>query len=87
MAHLGYPRYFSTLLGAWKVLGAMTVLAPGLGVLKEWAYAGMVFDLTGAAISRSVTGDRVATILVPLAVCCVVLTSRALRPPGRQVSA
>jgi hypothetical protein len=87
MAHLGYPRYFSTLLGGWKVLGAVTVLAPGLGILKEWAYAGMVFDLTGAAVSRGATGDGVAMMLVPLALCGLVLTSRSLRPSGRRASA
>ena len=49
MAHLGYPAYFATLLGIWKILGAIAILAPGFPRVKEWAYAGMFFDLTGAA--------------------------------------
>ena len=52
MAHLGYPVYFMTILGIWKILGAVTIVAPNLKRLKEWAYAGMIYDLTGAAYSR-----------------------------------
>src|SRR5258708_36360827 len=52
MTHLGYPAYFVTLLGVWKILGGITVLAPRLPRLKEWAYAGMCFDLTGATASH-----------------------------------
>jgi uncharacterized membrane protein YphA (DoxX/SURF4 family) len=51
MAHLGYPAYFCVILGVLKVLGAVAVLAPRFPRLKEWAYAGTVFDLTGAAAS------------------------------------
>ncbi len=46
MAHLGYPAYFCVILGVWKVLGASAVLARRFPRLKEWAYAGTVFDLT-----------------------------------------
>ena len=46
MRHLGYPDYFATILGVWKVLGGIAVLLPRTPRLKEWAYAGMVFDLT-----------------------------------------
>lgn len=87
MTRLGYPRYFSTVLGGWKVLGAVAVLAPGMAMLKEWAYAGMIFDLTGAAVSRGAIGDGVAMVIAPLALCCVVLASRSLRPAGRPVAA
>src|ERR1700756_4059107 len=45
MAHLGYPAYFMLILGFWKVLGGGTILLPGFPLLKEWAYAGMIFDL------------------------------------------
>src|SRR5258708_23114776 len=55
--HLGYPAYFALLLGAWKLVGAIVIAAPGLPRLKEWAYAGFVFDLTAAAASRAVVGD------------------------------
>ena len=82
MAHLGYPAYFSTLLGAWKVLGALAVAAPGLPRLKEWAYAGMIFDLSGAAISRGVSGDGAAGVIPPLIVGAAVVASWSLRPEG-----
>jgi hypothetical protein len=72
-----------TILGIWKVLGAGVLLAPGLPRLKEWAYAGMIFDLTGAATSRAVMGDGVPMVIVPLAIAGVVLASWALRPSGR----
>src|SRR6266545_3829225 len=52
MAHLGYTAYFCVILGVWKVLGAVAVLAPRFPRLKEWAYAGTVFDLMGAAASH-----------------------------------
>jgi hypothetical protein len=87
MAHLGYPPYFLTILGAWKVLGALVVVAPGLPRLKEWAYAGMIFDLTGAATSRAVVGDGAPMVAVPLVIACVVLASWALRPPVRRLEA
>jgi hypothetical protein len=83
MAHLGYPAYFSTILGAWKVLGALAVAVPAFPRLKEWAYAGMMFDLTGAAISRGVAGDGAAGVIPPLVVATLVVASWGLRPDGR----
>src|SRR5437870_13915016 len=53
MAHLGYPAYLAILLGGWKLLGAAAIAAPRLPRLKEWAYAGMFFDLSGAAFSHA----------------------------------
>ena len=85
MAHLGYPPYFLTILGTWKVLGATVVAAPRLPRLKEWAYAGMIFDLTGAGISRAVTGDSASTVVVPLMLAGMVLASWSLRPPSRRL--
>ncbi|HTJ40876.1 MAG TPA: DoxX family protein [Kofleriaceae bacterium] len=87
MAHLGYPAYLMTLLGAWKLLGAAAIAAPRLGRLKEWAYAGMFFDLTGAAFSHASSGDPVAKIATPLALLAIVMTSWALRPADRTISA
>ena len=83
LAHLGYPTYFATILGAWQVLGAVAIIAPGLSQAKEWAYAGMVFTLSGAAVSHAVSGDPVAKILVPLVLLGAVLVSRTLRPAMR----
>jgi hypothetical protein len=83
MAHLGYPAYFSTILGTWKLLGAAVVVAPGLPRAKEWAYAGMIFDLTGAAISRAVVGDGARGLIPPLLIAGLVIASWALRPKHR----
>src|SRR5262245_51670369 len=80
MAHLGYPAYFSTILGTWKVLGALSIAIPGFPRLKEWAYAGMMFDLTGAAISRGVVGDGAAGVIPPLLIASLVTASWTLRP-------
>ena len=87
MAHLGYPPYFSTILGTWKLLAAVAILAPRTPRIKEWAYAGMVFDLTGAAASRLVVGDAPVTIAIPLMIACLVAVSWRLRPPARRLSA
>ena len=85
MAHLGYPSYFLTLLGTWKVLAAIAILVPRLARLKEWAYAGMIFDLTGAAFSRAAMQDGVLMAGVPLLIGLVVIVSWALRPGDRLI--
>jgi hypothetical protein len=79
LAHLGYPVYLATILGIWKLLGATTITVPGFPRLKEWAYAGMFFNLTGAALSHAATGDPSGEILVPLGLLAFVLISMALR--------
>lgn len=83
MALLGYPAYFATILGIWKVLGGAVVLAPRLPLIKEWAYAGMLFNLTGAAASHAAVGDPLAKIITPLVILLIVAASWALRPPTR----
>src|SRR5204862_592264 len=83
MAHLGYPAYLASILGAWKVLGALAVLAPRWPRLKEWAYAGMMFDLTGAALSHGTRGDAVGVVITPLVLLALVAASWALRPQSR----
>lgn len=85
MAHLGYPAYFMTILGSWKLLAVMAILAPRVPRLKEWAYAGMIFDLTGAAISRAAMGDGAVMVSIPLLIAAVVITSWTLRPEGRML--
>jgi uncharacterized membrane protein YphA (DoxX/SURF4 family) len=87
LSHLGYPLYFATILGVWKLLGAITIAAPGLPRLKEWAYAGFFFDLTAAAISRAAVGDSAADIVAPLFFLALVLASWALRPASRKLVA
>ncbi len=85
MTHLGYPVYFTTILGVWKVLGGIVVLAPRLARLKEWAYAGMLFDLTGATASHAAVGDPVAKIVTPLVILGIVMASWSLRPESRRL--
>ena len=85
LAHLGYPPYFATILGVWKLLGAIAIVAPGSPRLKEWAYAGFFFDLTGAAATRAFVGDGVVDIIAPLAFLALVAASWALQPARRGV--
>ena len=87
MSHLGYPLYFAPLLGAWKLLGALAIAAPGLPRVKEWAYAGFVFDLSAAAASRAAVGDGTADIVAPLLFLALVVASWALRPNSRRLPA
>jgi hypothetical protein len=79
--HLGYPLYLTTLLGVWKVLGVAAVLAPGLPRLKEWAYAGFFFELSGAAFSHVAAG--VGSPAAPIVLALLGLASWALRPESR----
>jgi hypothetical protein len=85
MTHLGYPGYFAVIIGVWKVLGAAAILAPRLPLLKEWAYAGIVFDLTGAAASHAAVGDPASSVIMPIVGIGLVAASWALRPPSRRL--
>lgn len=87
LAELGYPAYFVTILGAWKVLGGLAILAPRLPRLKEWAYAGIVFDLTGAAFSQAASGHPAVKVIVPLVILGIAAASWALRPGSRVLGA
>src|SRR5271170_6585449 len=84
---LGYPSYFVTVLGVWKVLGAIAILVPRFPRLKEWAYAGIFFDLTGAAASWAAVGGsgEAFHIVAPLIIAGFAVTSWALRPPSRTI--
>jgi hypothetical protein len=79
LAHLGYPTYFATILGAWELLGAAAIVGPSGPRVREWAYAGMFFALSGAALSHAASGDPVAPVLVPLVVLGAIAVSWALR--------
>ena len=87
MADLGYPAYFVIILGAWKVLGGLAILAPRLPLLKEWAYAGIAFDLTGAAFSHLAVGQPAVKAIVPLVLLAIAAASWALRPASRRLGA
>ena len=85
---LGYPMYFFGILGVWKVLGAIAILVPRYPRLKEWAYAGIFFDLTGAAASCAAVGGYGAYgfhVIAPLIIAGFTVASWALRPPGRTI--
>jgi hypothetical protein len=80
---LGYPSYLLTILGIWKLLSVPALLAPRLPRLKEWAYAGIFFELTGAAASHAFSGDTPGRIATPLVLLLLPAVSWALRPPSR----
>ena len=85
---LGYPMYFFAILGFWKTFGALAILWPRLPLLKEWAYAGIFFDLTGAAascIAVHVYGAYAFHVLAPLILTILTAASWALRPPSRTI--
>jgi uncharacterized membrane protein YphA (DoxX/SURF4 family) len=86
LAHLGYPLYFGVLIGIWKVLGGIAIVAPRLPRLKEWAYAGIFFDLTGAAVSHAASGDAAQNVTVPLVFAALAVTSWSLRPESRRLA-
>jgi uncharacterized membrane protein YphA (DoxX/SURF4 family) len=87
VGQLGYPVYVLTIIGVWKVLGAIVLFLPGLPRLKEWAYAGIVFELTGASASHYLHGNSAVDILTPLAMAVVAIASWAFRPPSRTLGA
>jgi hypothetical protein len=85
---LGYPMYFFAILGVWKALGALAILVPRYPFLKEWAYAGIFFDLTGAAASCALSGGYGAYgfhIIAPLILTGITVASWALRPASRKI--
>jgi uncharacterized membrane protein YphA (DoxX/SURF4 family) len=82
LAQLGYPAYLLTILGVWKLLGAIALLMPRFPRLKEWAYAGTFFEATGAAASWVMHGDNTSALGL-LIFAALVLASWALRPQSR----
>jgi hypothetical protein len=83
--HLGYPSYFAVMLGVWKVLAGIAILVPRYPRLKEWAYAGLVFQFTGAILSYIIVGDSMVVLVAPFIFLCLVFTSWLLRPPSRRM--
>lgn len=79
MTHLGYPTYFLKIIGTWKILAAMVVVIPDIPRIKEWAFAGMIFDLTGAALSRYFMSDALLQIIIPLGIATLVTVNYLLR--------
>jgi hypothetical protein len=87
IVHLGYPLYIMYILGTWKILGVIAVLVPGFKLLKEWAYAGFFFVMTGALISHLIMGDGGKAILGPLFQTLFIILSWYFRPADRKIIA
>ena len=86
LTHLGFPLYLLWILGVAKVAGVIVLLAPGLPVLKEWAYAGFAIDLIGAVASHAFVGDAIGEVLPPGIILLVCAASYLHRPASRRVS-
>ena len=82
---LGYPNYFISLIGIWKVLGIIAILIPGFKLLKEWAYAGIFFTMSGAVISHIASNDVSVQIIAPFLLAVFTLLSWYLRPADRKI--
>ena len=87
ITHLGYPVYFLTILGIWKILGSITVLIPKFTLLKEWAYAGFFFVMSGAIFSHLALGDPMKEIAPALLLLILTAVSWYFRPADRKIIA
>jgi len=85
MAHLGYPLYMLTLLGVWKILGAVAVLIPKFPLVKEWAYAGFFFVMSGAVFSHLAVGDGAKDFFGPVLLLVLTFVSWYFRPADRKI--
>jgi len=88
VTNLGYPIYVLTILGMWKVLGAIALVMPGFPRLKEWVHAGIFFLMTGAALSHAFAndyGDYGFHIILPLFHAALNIASWTLRPKSRKL--
>jgi uncharacterized membrane protein YphA (DoxX/SURF4 family) len=85
MIALGYPAYLATILGVAKILAATVLLLPRLPRLKEWAYAGIVINMVGAAASYVGARQSAGNLIAPAMFAALALGSWALRPPARRL--
>ena len=85
ITHLGYPVYLLTILGTWKLLGAIAVLIPKFPLLKEWAYAGFFFVMTGAIFSHFAVADPFEEMLPALLLLILTFISWYSRPADRKI--
>ncbi|RXM48888.1 DoxX family protein [Flavobacterium sp. YO12] len=86
ITRLGYPLYFLTLLGVWKLLGVIAILIPKFSLLKEWAYAGFFFAMTGAVFSHFAVGDSAKDYFGPILLIVLTIVSWYFRPAERKTS-
>lgn len=83
---LGYPVYFLCIIGVWKILGVIAILLPGFKLLKEWAYAGLFFVMTGALVSHLSMGDYdLKAIMGPVMQTVFIILSWYCRPVDRKI--
>lgn len=82
---LGYPLYVMTIMGVWKLLGVVTILMPGFALIKEWAYAGFFFAMSGAIISHIVVGDDVKELFGPTLLLVLTVISWYYRPANKKM--
>jgi hypothetical protein len=85
MIDLGYPSYLATILGTAKIIAAVVLLAPRLPRLKEWAYAGVLINMIGAAASYLATHGAISNLVPPVIFGVLAIISWALRPPTRRL--
>jgi uncharacterized membrane protein YphA (DoxX/SURF4 family) len=84
---LGYPKYLLSILGVWKILGVIAILIPKFPLLKEWAYAGFFFAMSGAMVSHFAVGQSITDALPSLILLIVTILSWYFRPESRKFSA
>jgi len=85
ITHLGYPVYLLTKLGIWKILGVVALLIPKFPLLKEWAYAGFFFVMSGAIFSHIAVGDSMSQIFPSLLLLILTVVSWYFRPENRKI--
>ena len=83
--HLGYPVYLMPILGVWKILGVIAVLVPRFPLVKEWAYAGFFFAMSGAVISHIIVGDAIKELFGPSLLIILTIVSWYFRPSDRKL--
>jgi uncharacterized membrane protein len=86
ITHVGYPLYMMYIIGVWKILGVIVILLPKFKLLKEWAYAGFFFLMTGALLSHLFMGDGGDAIFGPLFQTVFVILSWYFRPADRKLA-
>lgn len=84
--NLGYPAYLMTIIGVWKILGVIAILIPKQLLLKEWAYAGFFFVMSGAVISHLIVGDTAGRTFPAVLLFVLVIISWYFRPAKRKIS-
>jgi hypothetical protein len=85
ITQLGYPLYFLTILAIWKILGVIIILIPTFPLLKEWAYAGFFFCMSGAIFSHIAAGSPVGELFPSLLLLVLTAVSWYFRPVGRKI--